>query len=267
VIHIDLGELKPDSEWLKRAERVLQALREATDDTERHDIIDRNSALWSDLKDWLLDRSDQKCWYSEAKDCFSHFHVEHYRPKKSAKDRDGTEHPGYWWLALDWRNFRICGSVGNTKKGTFFPLQTGCQRASGPQSDLRLEVPLLLDPTDPHDPALLTFDVEGRAKPAAHLPDGWERERADYSVERLTLNFGPLMDKRRLHWAECWRRVCAYLDELGRCEADPQNPVARAEVRNAAVDLRRMLDPKKELSGVARACMRSSADPRVVALL
>jgi uncharacterized protein (TIGR02646 family) len=267
VRFIDVGDYEPDPAWMNRASRVLAELTATGTEEERNAIIDRNSGLWSELKDSLLKRSYGKCWFSEARDCFSFLHVEHFRPKRSAKDRDGTSHTGYWWLALDWRNFRICGSVGNTKKGTYFPLRSGCARARAPGADLRLEVPLLLDPTDPHDPTLLTFDVEGHARAAAHLPAGWERDRAECSIERLTLDFPPLMDKRRLLWAECWRRIRSYLEELALVDADPNNPVAHTQVRNAASDIRKMLTPSAELSAIARACIVGTGDPRVTALL
>jgi hypothetical protein len=264
---VDVDGCEPDPEWCERAARVLEQLKAARCADERNQLIDYNRRLWGELKDWLLERSHGKCWFSEARDCFSYLQVEHFRPKRSAKDLDGTEHEGYWWLAVDWRNFRVCGGVGNTKKGTFFPLRSGCRRAGDPHADLRLEDPLLLDPRDPHDPTLLTFDVEGHAKPAPHLPVGWERDRADYSINRMNLDFPPLMDKRKLVWNECWRRICVYLDELAQTVADPTNPVARTEVRNASREIRSMLAEDKELSAVARACIIGSADPRVLALL
>jgi hypothetical protein len=100
--------------------------------------------------------------------------VEHYRPKKSEKDADGTEHEGYWWLTFDWHNFRICGGAGNRKLGSFFPLRTGCLRCA-PLADHRLEDQQLLDPADEHDPALLSFTMEGRAMAATKIGDEWER--------------------------------------------------------------------------------------------
>lgn len=265
--YIDIDDLTPNEEWLRRASDVLVQLRAAPTEAQRNAIIDRHQALWGELKDWLLQLSHGKCWFSEAKDCFSYFHVEHYRPKKNAKDLDGTVHPGYWWLALYWHNFRICGGVGNVKKGTFFPLQAGCLRANGPGSDLRLEHPMLLDPTDPHDPTLLTFNFEGRAEPSAFLSKGWERARAEYSIDRLNLNFGPLADKRKLMWAEAWRRIKEYLAELERLDADDRNPIATQRVRDSASAIRALLRPSQELSAVALACMKGSGDTRVLALL
>ena len=34
----------------------------------------------------------------------------------------GVSAKGYWWLAFDYMNFRVCGNVGNHKKGGWFPL-------------------------------------------------------------------------------------------------------------------------------------------------
>jgi hypothetical protein len=193
--YIQLRERSPGPEWVAKADALLAQLRAASDRDARNAIIDANSAVWGELKEWLLALSHEKCWFSEAKDCFSHWDVEHYRPKKSAKDADGTTSDGYWWLAFDWQNYRICGNAGNRKKGTYFPLRVGCARCM-PLGDHRLEDPQLLDPIDEDDPALLSFNMEGRAVPAAHVTDDWERARVEYSVERYNLDFPPLMDKR-----------------------------------------------------------------------
>ena len=136
--HIPLRTEKPNPQWIAKANALLEELKTAPNAAARNKIIDDNNKVWGELKDWLLDLSHQKCWFSEAKDCFSHWDVEHYRPKKSAKDKDGTEHGGYWWLAFDWQNFRICGNAGNRKKGTFFPLRQGCVRVA-PFGDIALK--------------------------------------------------------------------------------------------------------------------------------
>lgn len=256
----------PDAAWLAKATRLLQQLRNAADREARNAIIDANGAVWGELKEWLLSLSHQKCWFSEAKDCFSHWDVEHYRPKKSAKDQDGTEHEGYWWLSFDWQNFRICGNAGNRKKGTFFPLRSGCNRCVL-DGDHRLEDPLLLDPTDADDPILLSFTLEGRAVPDAFISDVWEKTRVEYSVKRYNLDFPPLMDKRKTVWADCWSRIQEYLQELARYHTDKTNMLAKQLSKSAAQHIREMLRPEKELSAVARACVLSSGDPRVTKLL
>jgi hypothetical protein len=219
-----------------------------------------------ELKDWLLSLSSQKCWFSEAKDCFNHWDVEHYRPKKSAKDKDGTEHDGYYWLAFDWTNFRICGNVGNRKKGTFFPLRDGCPRV-GYDGDLRLEEPMLLDPADSDDPLLLSFDFEGNAIALSSLTDLWELERVEYSIERYNLNsYPPLVDKRKLVWNDCWMRIQDYLNELNTYHQS-RSLVAHQQCKEKSKQIRTMLEADKEFSSVVRACLLSTGDPRVTGLI
>jgi hypothetical protein len=169
-------------------------------------------------------------------------------------------------LAFDWQNFRICGNAGNRKKGTFFPLRSGCPRCA-PLGDHRHEDAQLLDPIDEDDPALLSFNLEGRAIPAAHFADVWEKERVEYSVERYNLDFPPLMDKRKTVWAECWDRIQEYLEELASYHADKSNGIAKDRYKQAAKHVRDLMREEKELSAVARACVLSTGDPRVAGLL
>ena len=265
--HIPLTEHQPDQEWLDQANGLLDQLKKAQTKAKRDKLIDNNRAIWGQLKTWLLDLSHQKCWFSEAKDCFSHWDVEHYRPKKSARDADGTEHDGYWWLAFDWQNLRICGNVGNRKKGTYFPLRADCERAAKPDDDLRFEDPQLLDPVDADDPNLLSFNVVGRAIPAPDLKDEWDQARVTYSIDRFNLDFPPLMDKRKTVWHECWTRIRTYLDELGRYHLDKKNVIAKAAYKQSAQTIREMMREDQELSAVARACVLSTADKRVTQLL
>lgn len=264
--HIPLKKNKPDAAWLKKADKLLKKLESAPDAAARNKIIDDNPKVWGELKTWLLSLSHDKCWFSEAKDCFSHFEVEHYRPKKTATDADGTIHEGYWWLAFDWQNFRVCGNAGNRKKGTFFPLRPGCKRVRA-GGDLRYEDPQLLDPADEDDPSLITFDVEGHAIPVPGVTK-WNRTRVEYSVDRCKLDFPPLMDKRKTIWTECWSRIEAYLAELRRYdESGGTNLIAKTQSKEKANAIREMIREDKELSAVARACIISSGDPRVVGLL
>ena len=216
----------------------------------------------------MLSLSDQKCWFSEAKDCFSHWDVEHFRPKKSAKDEDGNEYDGYWWLAFDWQNFRICGNAGNRKKSTYFPLQTEANRVSVPSGDLRQENSLLLDPSDPEDPNLLFFDFTGSAIPAPHVKNKWDEQRVKQSVQRCNLDFNPLVEKRKMVWNECWQLIEQYLQEAARCDdSDDDNLIARNALKEKAKAIRKMTRISQELSSVARACVISTGDPRVIGFL
>ncbi len=236
--HIALGKHKPDASWLAKADHLLEQLRHAPDCAALNKIIDDNSAVWGDLKQWLLALSHGKCWFSEAKDCFSHWDLEHYRPKKFAKDANGAAREGYWWLAFDWKNLRICGNVGNRKKGTFFPLRPGCDRIA-PFGDVRQEDPQLLDPIDEHDPLLLSFNLEGRAVPAPHITDEWEKELSNIryrgiistflhswtSVKQSGLNVG--VESKSI-WLS-WQRITA-TTQTGSHEIDTNRRLATSAI-------------------------------------
>jgi hypothetical protein len=272
--HILLEPPTPDSEnyseylkFITKANELLEELKAAPNAEERKKIIDNNSKVWGDAKAWLLTLSHHKCWFSEAKDCFSHWDVEHFRPKKSAKDLDGTEHDGYWWLTFDRENLRICGNAGNRKKGTFFPLREDCKRITDPNGDLRFEDPLLLDPIDAHDPTLLSFNFEGRAICSPSVHDEWEQLRVEYSVKRYNLDFPPLMNKRKVIWKNCWDDIQSYLSELGKYYQDRNNVIAKQAVRDKAGSIREMLKADQECSATARACLLSTGDNRVIRLL
>ena len=113
MIHINLEGKEPPAAWLKKAHRLITGLEKITDPAKRAKFIDRHSDLWSELKPWLSELSHGKCWYSEAKEIYSFYDVDHFRPKNRAKQLDDTEREGYWWLAFDWHNYRLCGGIGN----------------------------------------------------------------------------------------------------------------------------------------------------------
>jgi hypothetical protein len=270
--YIPLLESQPEQDWQKlqpwivKADDLLQQLKDAPNDDARKIVIKNNEKFWGNFKEQLLLLSHNKCWFSEAKDCISHWEVEHFRPKKSAKDIDGTEQMGYWWLAFDWRNFRICGNVPNRKKGTYFPLREGCQRV-GLDGDLRMEHPILLDPADPDDPNLISFDSFGNAIVPSDCNDPWDTERVIYSIERYSLNdYPPLVDKRKVVWNECWRRIQQYLYEEKMYQTN-KSPTSLVSLKEQAKQIRAMFKATEEFSSVAKACVLSTGIPRIVRFL
>jgi hypothetical protein len=264
--YIALHDKQPSAEWLTKADRVIHQVKNAPNSIERNKIIESNRKIWGELKQWLLSLSHDKCWFSEARDCINYSEVEHFRPKTIAKDKNGRKHEGYWWLAFDWENYRICGDVVNKKKGTFFPLREGCVRAS-PFGDYRLEEAILLDPADPNDPVLLSFDFDGNAIPAAGVTDEWDLERVSYSIKRYNLNtYSLLVDQRKLVWTECWNAFLEYKAELKKYDKT-RSPIAMQKVKDAAQKIRSMLKEDREFSSVAHACLISSGDPRAAGIL
>jgi hypothetical protein len=162
MIHINIKGKTPPDVWCKRAELLTEQFEQLQTPVERKKFINQHR-IWSELQDWLRKLSHGKCWYSEAREIYSFYDVDHFRPKNRVKQLDGTEREPYWWLAFEWRNYRLSGGIGNRLnrdennetrgKGDFFPLREGSPAATGPKSDLRDELIYLLDPTDPDDPS------------------------------------------------------------------------------------------------------------------
>lgn len=247
---------QPPGDWLERAKRVTLELENASNANERDTIIRRNEGLWKELKDWLLSLSHGKCWFSEAKDIYSYFDVEHFRPKRKAKNKDGTERDGYWWLAFDYRNFRICGNVGNRKKGTYFPLRAG-HCASAGNRNIDDELCYLLDPTDPRDPVLISFNELGDAVPMPSCGD-WERDRVLESIELFKLNdHAPLVEARRELWNLC-RRTIAECENLIREYNHQPSIKKKTEITARMETLRTLVEPSSVLSATAFECLRTS---------
>lgn len=255
--YINFNGKEPSKEWLDKAKAVTALLDAAGSKAERDKIIDENSGIWGELKPWLLEFSKGKCWFSEARDVFNHWEVEHYRPKKVAKNLNGSKRTdAYWWLAFDWRNFRICGNVGNRKKGGYFPLRNNTHQGTAQNRNTDDEFPYLLDPTRPDDPLMLSFDENGDIKAQPDL-DVWNTARVDESIKRYKLRgYEPLMEARRDVWARCTR-------EINRCKVLMEElstaPTAtkKEEFKHQIEKLLGMVRFDAEFSAVAGECLRT----------
>lgn len=256
MIHVKFGHEQPPKKWLEKAKRVSDRLDAATSKEERDRIIDNNSELWGELKDWLLKFSCGKCWFSEAKDTFSHWDVEHFRPKKSAKELDGREREGYWWLAFDWRNYRICGNVGNRKKGAFFPLHPDCKPATCEARHLlQDEIFVLLDPTREGDPDLISFDERGMAKAMPGIGE-WPRLRVEESIKRFKLNgHEALREARQKVWEKCRKWIDQAREAL---QASPPTATSQERQRQAFEEIQSLLEPHEPFTAVVRECLNAS---------
>lgn len=253
MIYISIEGKTPPPKLLEKAREVTQKLEAAKSEEERNRIIDRNDKVWRSFKDWLLTLSHGKCWFSEAKDIYSHPEVEHFRPKKKAKNSDGTEREGYWWLAFEWTNFRICGNVGNRSKGTFFPLREGSFAATSLDRAIEDEIYYLLDPANPDDPGLLAFDEEGKAIPTPGL-DKWQNERVEVTVRRLKLYYEPLAEARRDVWRNC-RRKLEECEQLMKRMNEGGGAAVKERLSAKMKELRRMIQPDAPLSSTAISCL------------
>lgn len=258
---INLNGRAPSQAWLRKAMKLAQQLNAAPDEDARKKLIAENQTLWKDLLPWLRGISKGKCWFSESRGACQYWEVEHFRPKGAAKNLDGTERPeGYWWLAFDWRNFRLCGGVTNRKKGYYFPLRNGTHVANAHARNIDDEDPYLLDPTKLEDPPLLTFNRNGDVIPTPGIPQ-WHIERAAVSIQRYKLQeHEEFVEARRNVWAKCdfaINRCRNYLQD------EVTNPSAtnRQRIRDQVNRLREMGEFYSEFSAVANDCLRSCPEP------
>ena len=136
--------------------------------------------------------SHDKCWYCESKQDRSDKPVDHFRPKNSVVE--DAVHPGYYWLAFDWRNFRWSCTFCNSKRrdlegGTaggkqdhfpIIPPPPYAHTAAAPR-----ERPQLFDPVDDEDTKLLTFLTNGFPHYSKNTKEVIERVEASIKLYHL----------------------------------------------------------------------------------
>lgn len=202
---IDLNK-KITASWLAKAAAALKVL-EKVPEKQRSKFIEKNSAIWSEVRPLLIELSHEKCWYSEDKLPDACLEVDHFRPKNRVSD--AKKHSGYWWLCFDWKNFRIASPVANKRrtdlreekilgKGCLFPLLDERHRTSDPKSwQSCSEEPLLIDPCIKSDVLLLDYSVEaGLIVEKSGPEDSVNYARAKTSIDLYHLNEGTLLVKR-----------------------------------------------------------------------
>jgi uncharacterized protein (TIGR02646 family) len=271
-INIKLLEMEdeewPPEEWKKRARKAEQALRNPPADQTRAKIFETYSDLWGSLKERFRQLSYEKCWYCEAKTDRMRGDIDHFRPKGKVIEAD-SKHPGYWWLAFDWRNFRFVCSVCNSGspdptstekggKGNHFPLVGGESRRVCIEcvyEDHRYEYPMLLDPARADDPSLITFTSDGRPRPASK--DKIEYLRAKESIKIYQLDHIRSIRKRK---REIFIPIRDLIEEIQRDKLelvkDSSNDILRAKIENNLQKLREMIAPQAEYSSAANAYLR-----------
>lgn len=171
----------------------------------------KKNGSWNLLKKWLANASWSKCWYCEAKSARAPFDVDHYRPKLGITV-DGMKlagHDGYYWLAYEWRNFRLsCQRCNRPErndtnvlhgKANEFPIRSETQRCALPTGALSAEAPRFLDPCVESDCQLLAHGIDGEVKPFA-AEGTWEYVRARYTIDRLGFNEWHTPEDKRSRW-------------------------------------------------------------------
>lgn len=265
MIYVCQDESRIPADWLAKVARLKSELEAKPDAAARKAFIKKHERVWGEIKDQLLAMSHGKCWYSEAPDAVSDWHVDHFRPKGRALDADGTEHEGYHWLAFDWKNYRIAGSYPNSPhkdgqgrirgKWDYFPLAPGCTRADWNHRDCSSEICLILDPADPNDPKLMTFDEEGLPIPSA--PDNpIIRQRVEATIHFLHLDNPRLVQARKQKWRETLNWIDEYLNvcplDQTKCTLSDYQRLVR--IMNKLSSLAR---PVSRYAATAKACLRA----------
>jgi hypothetical protein len=252
----------PPADWVAEADAVTTRLRAAANEVERDTIIKKNEGLWRDdrIRKWLLRQFANKCWYTEAYDSVSAIHIDHFRPKGRAKDLDGTECEGYWWLAFEWKNYRICGQLINVKKLDVFPVIEGARANCADPVSLELEAPLLIDPlTDQTRLISYERDEDGCvAVPAAGINKA-DDHRAERTIEVIGLNrLDKLNQKRADFWETCRMAIADY-------SIDGPQALRRVYQELALKKLKEMVAYTAEFSSVSEACIRKNAPSPLIA--
>lgn len=236
-------------------------------------VFEKRGALWSELKPILLRWSFGKCWYTEAREVVSDYHVDHFRPKgrvKAHPDKPtNARDDGYWWLAFDWTNYRLAGAWANSPhrvddegktvtigKWDYFPLLNERFQATKPGDDHNAEQALLLDPVAPSDASLLTFNETGRAKPA--IRTGPRAERARIATEILGLNAPRLVEERRRKWRET-QTVLEALQRHNDLPDEERSAHWNNEEEHRIIELMKLTAADAEFCATARACVRARA--------
>ena len=205
MIYINIGEIELPDGWSVSAEQALEEVKPLPLD-DRKSVIKSKYNIWKKVKKSFGKISRKKCWYCESYEKRSHMAIDHFRPKNSVEECQ--DHPGYWWLAFEWQNYRYCCTLCNNLKkdeatgetggkGEHFPLLNEENRAYNLGEDIELEKPCLLDPVVASDPGLLWFSEDGSVVSKYNkVPYPRLNTRAEISIKIYHLNCPDIREAR-----------------------------------------------------------------------
>lgn len=276
---VDLDHLALPDGWEQTAASIrgeLEAAVAAEDEELKSTAMSRAGRAWPSLKAALSALSYGKCWYCETSIDRADANVDHYRPKGAVVE--SPNHPGYWWLAIEWQNLRLACQFCNQKrrdtlhgttggKADHFPLASEEARAFAPQDDLLAETTMLLDPSEGEDFRLLTFGADGQP---AFAPNGTsngsiDESRVQKSIELYHLNHRGIVDQRKLLFRTLQRKFDTAVRLLSMTDKSHESKILERETLR---ELKQAISERAELSASARAYLRTrKADGGVASLL
>jgi hypothetical protein len=256
-------KLPPEIEaWQIKSVEITKKILAADDLDKKHALIEVNKNHWrnEDLVKFLSSISFEKCWYTETKFGGDYQEVEHFRPKKETKNSDGKihgTHSGYYWLAFDLSNYRLCKSRPNRKKSTFFPIINERYRAADESEPWQDETPLFLDPLRSSDVVLMSFNDNGKAAPEIKISEE-DILRVKFTIEKYHLNERVLNTRRKQTWNTARELYHSYLNAL----KDASRSIAkRQDAENELNKLECLISQDAEFSSVAKASLLKTGDP------
>ena len=218
----------------KRGKEELREIRELANSRKLKSDDFRNRRLWSEFKELLYELHHGKCCYCESKLSKGQAQVEHFRPK--TKVDEDEHHPGYWWLAYNWRNLLLACGDCNRKKGAKFPLEPGSKRLYPEDCDLEKEEPILINPLEEDPEEFIEYHLPTKSKMVKAVG---KCERGKKTVNKLTgINNRHMMEER-------WRKLQDYEDY--KLWAGLKNEKCRARKR-----LREYISSSSPFSGFAK---------------
>jgi len=186
MLHVNFSPPANDPNWTAWIDEANAETRKNLSLMRRNRRITYKAKLYKKMRQVIFDGFYGKCAYCEAKFILTETgDVEHYRPKGAITDeldqrimitgrgKRRKPHPGYYWLAYDWKNLlpscSLCNRPSRPRgglrigKGTRFPVLPSSTlkygHARGPD-DLAKELPVFIHPVleDPHKH--IRFDAE-----------------------------------------------------------------------------------------------------------
>ena len=294
--YIDINRVIIPTGWQSKADDILADLETKNIDEKRDFFRKLTSPLWkrTDFVQAMLPLGSnlfKKCWYSESK-ITDDIDVDHFRPKgKDANKSFRTqfqdnlsEHEfeqieeestrGWWFLAFDPKNFRICSCFRNQSrydisidaanwknrakgKSDFFPIKKGSPVAIN-AGGIEDEVNCLLDPCKLGDAEFLSFDQFGDAytiyDDSTQLRK-WIKCRVLTSIAVYHLDEHDLIEFRKKKWKYCKDFIHDKLKKALLVDKD------KDEVRRLKKEfITEFSDSNCEFSAVAIDCIRYYKD-------
>jgi hypothetical protein len=178
--------------WAGRAHHMTEENRRAG----RHV---RNTNIWSELKDGLVELQQQKCAYCERRlgSAGIEWAVDHFRPKgrisarksllANATDVGGDSDVGYYLLAYDADNYVVACLTCSARKANGFPTGRDRRPHTADPAELAQENAYLINPAD-----RLDLDPEHAIAWRGPIPTpgqvaGFDRLRALVTIDVLGL--------------------------------------------------------------------------------